>query len=843
VYKLHINLFSDMEKNIAKCDICNKEFNKVAYRNRHVKNVHIKNSEDGPKVKYTCVLCDKQYNTKFNLQRHIAAIHLPESQAYFTCKICNYKTFQKCHLERHTKKVHKDSKVVDYFRPHKCTLCGKQFKVLRRLRYHERKSHNTEGPGRNYNVNKKCSLCKFKTRTSCKNAEQEIKKHYESVHNLTVEIEKLKFSSMDEFFEWKKETEKNSFSFFRLTCKTPKTMVFRCHRSGVYKARGSNKRHLKIMGSCKIGGFCPAMIKVKTNSDESVSVYYTSKHIGHKLDLKHVHLTKEERNRVATQLASKIPHDEILKGVRSSLSNNCLKRIHLMNKKDLINIEKSFNLNNESIKHPFDPVSVEAWVQELKMSKETAILVYKPQGITSDEFPLLREDDFFLMFMTQAQMEIFKKYGCDVICIDGTHGLNNYNFQLFTILVLDECREGFPCAFLFSNRGDTTVLRTFLDVIKLSTGSIKPKVFMSDMAEEFFSAWEQTMGPPQKRLFCTWHVLKAWRKNINLKIKNQEKRDKVSKILNTLLYELDLETFKKMLGESLMRLNKDPETQDFFDYFITNYVNEEKFTCWAYCHRANAGVNTNMSLENFNRVLKYCYLRGKKVKRLDKTLCAILHLIKDKLFDLVTKIEKGKLVSKIRNLRTRHKSSLALNSDQIITLSHDTWHVLSSTQNEFYTIKRIKHCTKECLLVCTHCNSCFHEFICSCLDNAIRNNMCKHIHLVCRSKCNISLQDENSSNLQNNINDTQNILMIDTSEEEKNSIEHTLLDELSCTKEKGPSPEDRKIELLEQFKSILDDNSLDTEEEFQFVKNTLKHMIPTLKALKSTSRRPLQVFY
>lgn len=50
---------------------------------------------------------------------------------------------------------------------------------------------------------------------------------------------------------------------------------------------------------------------------------------------------------------------------------------------------------------------------------------------------------------------------------------------------------------------------------------------MSDMEEAFYSAWEKTMGASNNRIFCTWHVLKAWRLNLNWKIKHKDKHDSV----------------------------------------------------------------------------------------------------------------------------------------------------------------------------------------------------------------------------------------------------------------------------------------------------------------------------
>ena len=63
------------------------------------------------------------------------------------------------------------------------------------------------------------------------------------------------------------------------------------------------------------------------------------------------------------------------------------------------------------------------------------------------------------------------------------------------------------------------------------------------------------------------HVLEAWRTNINSKIKTKETRDKVFKILQTLLYKLDENAFKKMLHEVMKKLSNDKETYSFCEYF------------------------------------------------------------------------------------------------------------------------------------------------------------------------------------------------------------------------------------------------------------------------------------
>lgn len=59
----------------------------------------------------------------------------------------------------------------------------------------------------------------------------------------------------------------------------------------------------------------------------------------------------------------------------------------------------------------------------------------------------------------------------------------------------------------------------------------------------------------------------------------------------------------------------------------------DNYQLWAYCSRLHAGLNNNMY-----KTIKYIYLNGKKVERLDKGIHALMKLMRDKLFDrLITK--------------------------------------------------------------------------------------------------------------------------------------------------------------------------------------------------------------
>ncbi|GBL84331.1 hypothetical protein AVEN_148503-1 [Araneus ventricosus] len=158
---------------------------------------------------------------------------------------------------------------------------------------------------------------------------------------------------------------------------------------------------------------------------------------------------------------------------------------------------------------------VEAWVNEMNTKGNSCDLFYEPQNAIDENFRELQSNDFVLIVMNEAQQELLKKFGNDCICIDRAHGMNNYDFEHITLLVIADIRQGFPCAFLISTRSDEIILKLFSGCIaKKTPGKIAPRVFISDMAEAFFNAWIKTHSEPELRLFCSWHVGRAWRKNV-----------------------------------------------------------------------------------------------------------------------------------------------------------------------------------------------------------------------------------------------------------------------------------------------------------------------------------------
>lgn len=215
--------------------------------------------------------------------------------------------------------------------------------------------------------------------------------------------------------------------------------------------------------------------------------------------------------------------------IRESVDNE-FQRIHLCTMKDINNIAKEYNVHDKAVKHSNDAVSVDLWVHEEQEKGDSCVILYKSQNRASSKTGI-NNQDFLLGIMNASQAEMLKKFGSDgIVCMDATHGTNPYDFNLISVLVVDNFGEGFPVAFLLSNREDYTVQKHFVDCIKEKVGHIHAKVFMSDDAEQYYAAWSSVMDSTStKKLLCAWHVDRAWRGKIHL-IKRKDKQEEVSHI-------------------------------------------------------------------------------------------------------------------------------------------------------------------------------------------------------------------------------------------------------------------------------------------------------------------------
>ena len=92
-------------------------------------------------------------------------------------------------------------------------------------------------------------------------------------------------------------------------------------------------------------------------------------------------------------------------------------------------------------RHDNDAVSVDRIVKELQLDNPSPVIAYKPRGIKDERYPLLTEENFLLVLMTEFQATLFKKFSM-LTCVDSTHKTNEYGYKLVSMVVADEFHNG-----------------------------------------------------------------------------------------------------------------------------------------------------------------------------------------------------------------------------------------------------------------------------------------------------------------------------------------------------------------------------------------------------------------
>lgn len=250
-----------------------------------------------------------------------------------------------------------------------CTICKSNYNDKNNFLHHQRKhqASTSESPLPKTNTitktrrtTTKCPMCSYSA------LRMQLHQHIEETHNIKINSIEKEFISQHEFKERKNNIELQTKSKFvierRRNFKTKKVTMYRCHRSGNYVPEGKGLRRLKNKGSSKIGAYCPAVIKVTQMCDtEKVCIYFTETHVGHQQDIGYLTLTKEDREKITSQIALNIPLRDIIKGIRDSHSNEEINRIHLITWKDLYNIKQSIQIANSNVKDCNDAVSIDEW--------------------------------------------------------------------------------------------------------------------------------------------------------------------------------------------------------------------------------------------------------------------------------------------------------------------------------------------------------------------------------------------------------------------------------------------------------------------------------------------------
>ena len=89
--------------------------------------------------------------------------------------------------------------------------------------------------------------------------------------------------------------------------------------------------------------------------------------------------------------------------------------------------------------------------------------------------------------------------------MDSTHGITKYNVKLTTIEVRKPNDQYLNVAFCLSKDGKQATMVKFFKAI-LPEKNFNTELFMSDMANSYYSAWVKYFGMPGQSRICEWHV-------------------------------------------------------------------------------------------------------------------------------------------------------------------------------------------------------------------------------------------------------------------------------------------------------------------------------------------------
>jgi len=156
---------------------------------------------------------------------------------------------------------------------------------------------------------------------------------------------------------------------------------------------------------------------------------------------------------------------------------------------------------------------------------------------------------------------------------------------------------------------------------------------------------------------------------------------------------------------------------DFLHYIDTYYTPRRRM--WTVAYRKGCRINVNMRIENFHKQFKHKFLNGKKSKRVDKCVQALLLLINGKVADRIIKMSRGKSNSRTSRIFQAHQKGLKMKK---------------ITYEIKFNSSHPSKCTYKCGLICRECGVCYNTAECQCFNYQVMGEICKHIHFTMQKK-------------------------------------------------------------------------------------------------------------
>ncbi|KAF8786012.1 hypothetical protein HNY73_011491 [Argiope bruennichi] len=392
-----------------------------------------------------------------------------------------------------------------------------------------------------------------------------LNKHHSVVHQIQ-NIKTFSFDSFKNFKIWLEAESSSTYTFFRKS--TGKNVLgdktfhyYVCqffYPSYLSRIQSRVERHANRKNRKGVIPFhlnCPVRICVCEHKNLVTVTYYPvhNHHTGYENTRYHP-LKENTRNLIKSYLLLSFPVSKILILIRDDVG--CRDKRNFSPTKEVFISRKTIqsysrHLHN-TVKPINDAMSVFCTVEKLKNEKYNPILIFKLQKSDTifgpsylDSLPN-RENS--LGFQIEVQKDMLMKYSHKILCIDATHGTNHYDFFLLSLHVQDEYGQGYPVAhFITNDLGFRTLVALFSSLHYLIP-NLKVNTVMTNDDGFTFNAFNSVFGPDIKHLLCQWHVYRAWKRQLTVKVHDKCLRMKMSYELLNIMNEKSLEDFENKVS-------------------------------------------------------------------------------------------------------------------------------------------------------------------------------------------------------------------------------------------------------------------------------------------------------
>ncbi|KAH9299293.1 hypothetical protein KI387_030975, partial [Taxus chinensis] len=190
---------------------------------------------------------------------------------------------------------------------------------------------------------------------------------------------------------------------------------------------------------------------------------------------------------------------------------------------------------------------------------------------------------------------------------------NPEKFMLYTILAFDNMHNGLPVAWVLMSRATVPDLTLWMRKLVVSAHchmlEWKPNAFMVDDARAEIVAIREVF---QCEVYlCSWHVRRAWLKNLIAKVKDVETRQAMFTSLGEIMHKSPTE--EAAIHDANMFIEKYAAQESFITYWKDQWAH--RIGMWARCLHTmpHVGQETNAAIEVYHSHLKHMFLNEIRV--------------------------------------------------------------------------------------------------------------------------------------------------------------------------------------------------------------------------------------